>query len=434
MKFNTENEDYDSEFKFLKYKNLNFYINSKTTFAEQRYFNYLPIRFNDFIDNTVKDPYAKLIHGNTIDDIKDGLKGTISTNYDLISITFDITADGELYHKIVYPNNAYALVNDDGKTIRYNGTLETQWTRSVYSLYYNLPSDTKAEIDELLKNAKTFEITINVQTAEKDIEVLNLKQVELKSKPNKTKYLLGEELDLTGGIISIKKSNGEEVDVPLSPEMITGFDKNKSGVQLVKVSYEGYHSQFVVEVLTNFEKAFQEVAYAYYMRGTAIHYNVTKAKVLSPEESTSQDYNYLACGFYVMNVYKELLGIEVNYGDGQYWQYPKEYIGKRQEAIGYGHLEESGDLYWYDGTKDEQGNLNIIQNPTQEYIISQLRIGDILEYAGHVMLVYDYVYDNDGNVTDVYLLNSTTTGSYYTKSKLVMEKSPFMIKIKITFL
>jgi hypothetical protein len=62
--------------------------------------------------------------------------------------------------------------------------------------------------------------------------------------------------------------------------------------------------------LTTFEKAFQEVAYAYYMRGTYLHYNVAKGKsdtIPSPEESTCQDYNYLACGIFVQNVYKELL-------------------------------------------------------------------------------------------------------------------------------
>ncbi|MBO4516252.1 hypothetical protein J5751_02210 [bacterium] len=47
-----------------------------------------------------------------------------------------------------------------------------------------------------------------------------------------------------------------------------------------------------------------------------------------------------------------------------------------------------------------------MENPTQSYIISQLKIGDILHYDGHVMLVYDYVYDSSGNIDDVYLLHS----------------------------
>ena len=56
--------------------------------------------------------------------------------------------------------------------------------------------------------------------------------------------------------------------------------------------------------LTTFQKAFQEVAYAYYMRGSYLHYNVAKGigNILSPEQSTSQDYHHMACALYVMNV------------------------------------------------------------------------------------------------------------------------------------
>ena len=177
--------------------------------------------------------------------------------------------------------------------------------------------------------------------------------------------------------------------------------------------------------LTEFEKAFKEVAYAYYMRGPSLQYNGAKGTIASPEEATSQDYHYSGCAFYVMNVFKELLDIDLSHNDVGYLKYAKDYVGERQEVIGYGHLEDNGDLYWYDGSKDSEGNLNHISNPSQSYIISQLKIGDIIDYAGHVMLVYDYIYDNNGNVTDVYLIHSTTTGNYYTRSKADYASSPF---------
>ena len=158
--------------------------------------------------------------------------------------------------------------------------------------------------------------------------------------------------------------------------------------------------------LTTFEKAFQEVAYAYYMRWPYMHYNSAKwfSDILPPEESTSQDYHYMTCTPYIMNVYKELLGIVLTPADAHYVYYAKDYVGKRPEVIWYG--EKSGKiLYWWDGTTTYESWHNM-ENPTQSYIISQLKIGDILHYDGHVMLVYDYVYDSSGNIDDVYLLHS----------------------------
>ena len=53
-------------------------------------------------------------------------------------------------------------------------------------------------------------------------------------------------------------------------------------------------------------KAFQEVAYAYYMRGKNIQYNVPKAGywVLSPEGATRQRTTYAHCCWYLFNVYR----------------------------------------------------------------------------------------------------------------------------------
>ena len=167
--------------------------------------------------------------------------------------------------------------------------------------------------------------------------------------------------------------------------------------------------------LTTFEKAFQEVAYAYYMRWPYMHYNASKSMsdILSPEESTSQDYHYMTCTPYVMNVFKELLGIVLTSADDQYWSYAKDYVWIRPEVVWYG--EKSGNnLYWWDGTTQYSESPQKV-NPDQSYIISQLKIGDILYYAGHTMLVYDYVYSGN-DIVDVYLLHSRQA-NYITRTK-----------------
>ena len=179
------------------------------------------------------------------------------------------------------------------------------------------------------------------------------------------------------------------------------------------------NKQLPITKRNTFVKAFQEVSNAYYMRGSYLFYNVAKGKghILVPEETTRQDYNYTACALYIMNVYKELLGIELSCSDGAYSRYAQKYVGKRKEVIGYGQLQKNGDLYWYDGTTNDSGNLQFIVNPTQKYVLSQLKIGDIIDYTGHVMLVYDLVYDNKGGIIDACLIHSTTGRGNRVKTK-----------------
>jgi hypothetical protein len=83
-------------------------------------------------------------------------------------------------------------------------------------------------------------------------------------------------------------------------------------------------------------------------------------------------------------------------------------------VIAYGVLQtggvDSGSLYWYDEDHDEE---HPYKDPPQSYVISQLRIGDVLHQAGHVMLVYDLIYDDSGNITDAYLIHSFQQGVYH---------------------
>lgn len=171
--------------------------------------------------------------------------------------------------------------------------------------------------------------------------------------------------------------------------------------------------------LNTFAKAFQEVAYAYYMRGPYVHYNSAKGRGhdFSPEEATSQDYNYLACGLYVLNVYRELLGNIITFPP--HWgqdAYAKKYVGKRPEVIWYG--EKSGwNLLWWDSTTPYLGESKMI-NPTKNDIIKQLQIWDIFGYEGHVTMVYDYKYNESWDIEDVYLIHAIDSPQYRVYSKM----------------
>ena len=237
----------------------------------------------------------------------------------------------------------------------------------------------------------------------------------------------GNESEESSTKINIDTENNTDSESLIDNTLFTGENLSKENEELMIQATDAGNN---IHELSTFQKAFQEVAYAYYMRGPYLHYNSAKGRGrdFSPEEATSQDYDYLACGLYVLNVYrqlldKELLGniITFPYAWGQK-QYAKEFVGKRPEVIGYGELS-GNNLYW--SGRLENGTIIGIVNPNKEQIISQLKIGDILGYDGHVMMVYDFKYDENWNIEDVYLIHSTDKNNYRVDSKIHVENTVY---------
>ncbi|MCI8518757.1 MAG: hypothetical protein HFJ51_01110 [Clostridia bacterium] len=83
----------------------------------------------------------------------------------------------------------------------------------------------------------TFDVTVMD-------EIVN---VTLEKEPDKTRYAYGEELDLTGAMIKITMLSGE-MSIPISEKMVSGYNKEQPGAQVIKVTFEGYELKFVVIV------------------------------------------------------------------------------------------------------------------------------------------------------------------------------------------
>ena len=95
------------------------------------------------------------------------------------------------------------------------------------------------------------EITVNVEGFTKKIEVNvvdYITGIELTA-PTKTLYIVKEDLDLAGGEITVKMASGVEETEALTKSMVSGYDKTKVGNQTVKVKYEGFTKEFVVQVV-----------------------------------------------------------------------------------------------------------------------------------------------------------------------------------------
>lgn len=75
-----------------------------------------------------------------------------------------------------------------------------------------------------------------------------LDSVSIKTLPDKLVYEMGESLDVTGGILCAAYSDGSSLDIPMTEEMVSGFDSSRAGRQTLTVTYDGKSAQFEVEV------------------------------------------------------------------------------------------------------------------------------------------------------------------------------------------
>ena len=71
------------------------------------------------------------------------------------------------------------------------------------------------------------------------------------TQPAKKVYFIGEELDLTGGKLYVELSDGSDSEIDVTPDMISGYNKNTAGVQTITVSFASFDLTYDVEVFTN---------------------------------------------------------------------------------------------------------------------------------------------------------------------------------------
>ena len=89
---------------------------------------------------------------------------------------------------------------------------------------------------------KTTTFTVNVKEA---APVVTLESITVTG-PNKTEYKIGEELDLTGLVVTAHYSTGDEATV--TGYEVSGFDSSTAGEKTITVTYQGKTAAFKVTV------------------------------------------------------------------------------------------------------------------------------------------------------------------------------------------
>ena len=112
--------------------------------------------------------------------------------------------------------------------------------------------------DKDVLGQQTVTITFNesANQYDKDIairEVVEVKDkiainVEVVSSPEKTKYIEGQDIDLKGAVIRVDYDNDTSENLDVTDKMISGYDKNKIGDQVITVTKDDQSDSFTVNV------------------------------------------------------------------------------------------------------------------------------------------------------------------------------------------
>lgn len=118
----------------------------------------------------------------------------------------------------------------------------------------SITQDMLSGYDPILVGEQTIFVQYKGYTTAFTVEVVNnnLNSISMKQLPTKRQYLMGkEDLDLTGAKLStVYNWDGEKI-IPITQEMVSGFDKNVAGSQTVTVTFGGFTTSFQVEVIDN---------------------------------------------------------------------------------------------------------------------------------------------------------------------------------------
>ena len=102
--------------------------------------------------------------------------------------------------------------------------------------------------DKIKEGIQTITVKYKGLRGEFQVSVKDkIKAIALNNEPNKINYKNGEAIDITGATINIVKSSGIKT-IPVTYDMISGYNPQNSGLQVVTVTYEGFKTKFLVSV------------------------------------------------------------------------------------------------------------------------------------------------------------------------------------------
>ena len=134
---------------------------------------------------------------------------------------------------------------------RRNAHLPAEQQKNQQGVYLEMNVLSKRVLPFLMVMVMIFAM-MPVQAFATDVEGhdhdAELSSIVVSTLPDKVEYVLGEELDVTGGVLTLCYGQSHTHTAQMTADMVTGFDSSMIGQQTLTVSYEGLTAKFDVTV------------------------------------------------------------------------------------------------------------------------------------------------------------------------------------------
>jgi len=180
-------------------------------------------------------------------------KQTVTITYKGATTTYDVNVED--YLKGIEIEEPEKLIYKINEAINLDGGKVVEVMASGAKTEVGMKDDMISGFDSTTEGAKTVTVTHKNMTGTFNVTIQDpASKMLINTLPDKTEYLYGENLDLTGATIEVEKESGNKEILPITPEMVSGYNPKEIGTQTIIVEYEGLKQEFNVEVKDYIDK------------------------------------------------------------------------------------------------------------------------------------------------------------------------------------
>ena len=174
---------------------------------------------------------------------------TLTVTYDGLSQTFPVTVeDYELNSLFITPPTKRNYEYGESLDLT-GGKVTIKMASGAIKESTNMTASRISGFDNTKVGSQKITVTYDGKSNSFTISVKDsIKGISMNTQPNKTNYDFGANLDVSGATITVVKSSGITV-IPVTSDMISEYNPKNAGTQVIKVSYGGFTTNFIVNVL-----------------------------------------------------------------------------------------------------------------------------------------------------------------------------------------
>lgn len=174
---------------------------------------------------------------------------TVTVTYNGLTATFEVNVV-DYVSSIEVASNPTKTTYKYGEELDIAGLVVNQVYASGVKSQIEVSSEMVSGYDKNALGTQTVTVTYEGLTATFEVNVVDyITGISLKTAPTKVEYEINEQLDVTGGVITVTKASGATEDVNITKEMVTGFNSSAASESLtLTVTYEGFTVTYSVTI------------------------------------------------------------------------------------------------------------------------------------------------------------------------------------------